>query len=162
MGLERIEEYEDKSQTLGYSPGVEKDPEKTYTVGEETKPEEPTSGSIHCRAIPTDASLREQSLYVIEKSFWIITQGYQQLYSRFYDAPEEDTFFQRNSIATMDCETELQQHEKEEPITFRGIFNPPYKRKILFSKRIKIKTADLPRWKPKITIDRRSLEINND
>lgn len=38
-----------------------------------------------------------------------------------------------------------------EPSVWRGVFSPNYHRKVIFSKKIKIKMADLPRWKPYIS-----------
>jgi len=45
---------------------------------------------------------------------------------------------------------------------WRGIFSPSYPRKVLFSQQVEIRTANLPRWKPYITIDRRTLERAED
>ena len=45
-----------------------------------------------------------------------------------------------------------------EPHVWRGTFGPAYDRKVLFSQEVVVKTADLPRWQPLVTIDRRTLE----
>ena len=50
----------------------------------------------------------------------------------------------------------------DEPRDYRGVFPVTHKPKILFSKEIEIKTAELPRWKPRITIDRRMLEDEDE
>jgi len=34
----------------------------------------------------------------------------------------------------------------------KGIFIAPCKKKILFTKKIRVKTSELPRWKPKIIL----------
>lgn len=39
---------------------------------------------------------------------------------------------------------------------WRGVFSPPYHCEVLFSKTVELRTADLPKWKPHITIDRRT------
>ena len=49
-------------------------------------------------------------------------------------------------------------HKEPEPMRERGVFCLKYHRKVLFTKLVTLKTADLPRWKPKIVIDRRTLE----
>lgn len=46
----------------------------------------------------------------------------------------------------------------ESEIKIRGIFDPKFKRKILFSKTLEFKTAKLPRWKPKTIIGGRTVE----
>ena len=45
---------------------------------------------------------------------------------------------------------------------WRGVFSPLYHPKVLFSQQIEVRTADLPRWKPRITIDRRTLMRGDD
>jgi hypothetical protein len=51
-----------------------------------------------------------------------------------------------------------QEYPEPEPTTWRGVFAPTHSREVLFSQQVEIRTADLPRWKPHITIDRRMLE----
>jgi len=48
-------------------------------------------------------------------------------------------------------------HPEPEPQAWRGVFAPAYKWKTLFSQQVKIRTTKLPRLKPYITIDRRTL-----
>jgi hypothetical protein len=43
-------------------------------------------------------------------------------------------------------------------ILWPDVFSPRYQRKILFTKPIEIRTADLPRWKPKNIIGMRTFE----
>lgn len=45
-----------------------------------------------------------------------------------------------------------------DPRVWRGVFVVDAPRKVLFTKRVHVKIADLPRWKPHIVIDRRTLE----
>lgn len=52
-------------------------------------------------------------------------------------------------------------HEADSSV-WRGIFSPTYPRKELFSQHLEIQTANLPRWKPYITTDRRTLERAED
>jgi len=56
----------------------------------------------------------------------------------------------------------LLRHPEPEPEIWRGIFTPTYKWKALFSQQVEIRTAELPRLKPHITIDRRTLEGEDD
>jgi predicted helicase len=44
-----------------------------------------------------------------------------------------------------------------EPRVWRGIFSPTHQKKVLFSQKVKVRTDKLPRMKPHITIDRRTL-----
>jgi hypothetical protein len=65
---------------------------------------------------------------------------------------------QDESIATTSTSPKLLPNEDTDRRVWRGVFSPRYHRKILFSQPVTFKTADLPRWKPKVVIDRRTLE----
>ena len=52
--------------------------------------------------------------------------------------------------------TSLWQRPESDTKIWRGIFSPPHRREVLFSKTVELRTADLPKWKPHITIDRRT------
>lgn len=56
------------------------------------------------------------------------------------------------------------QKEQPEPdaTVWRGVFAPSYHRKVLFSAPIELQTAKLPRWKPRVIVDRRTLERAED
>jgi hypothetical protein len=54
------------------------------------------------------------------------------------------------------------QRPEPEPQVWRGVFAPAYKWKVLFSQQVTIQTAQLPHLKPYITIDRRTLEGEDD
>jgi len=56
----------------------------------------------------------------------------------------------------------LWQHPEPDSSVWRGVFSPLYHPKVLFSEQIEVRTADLPRWKPRITIDRRTLMRGDD
>lgn len=49
-----------------------------------------------------------------------------------------------------------------DPSVWRGVFVVNVPRKVLFTKRLRFKTADLPRWEPHIVIDRRTIERNDE
>src|SRR5712691_3532575 len=56
----------------------------------------------------------------------------------------------------------LWQHPEPDSSVWRGVFSPLYHPKVLFSEQIEVRTADLPRWKPRITIDGRTLMRGDD
>jgi hypothetical protein len=49
-----------------------------------------------------------------------------------------------------------------ESAVWRGVFTPPHHRKVLFAQEIDIETSKLPRLKPRITLDRRTLSRDKD
>lgn len=44
----------------------------------------------------------------------------------------------------------------------RGVLIVPHPRKPIFSQTLEIRTVSLPQWRPRVTIDRRSLERADD
>ena len=50
----------------------------------------------------------------------------------------------------------------DEPRPWRGIFTVQYRRQELFSQSIKLQTATLPRWTPRVVIDRRTIERGDE
>ena len=46
--------------------------------------------------------------------------------------------------------------------SLRGIVVVPVKRKVLFSDRVELRISELPRWKPEIILDDRTLERLED
>jgi hypothetical protein len=58
---------------------------------------------------------------------------------------------------------QAQQRQLEpDPQVWRGVFSPLYKWRTLFSHRVKIKTAELPRLKPVVIIDCRMFKEEDD
>jgi hypothetical protein len=51
---------------------------------------------------------------------------------------------------------------EEESAVWRGVFSPAYRWELLFSQRIEIQTAQLPRLKPRVTLDDRMLSREED
>jgi hypothetical protein len=49
-------------------------------------------------------------------------------------------------------------YDQSLPTDLRGVFRTNYPRKILFSKTVTFKTAELPRWKPKNIIGLRTFD----
>jgi len=58
--------------------------------------------------------------------------------------------------------SDLWQHPEPDSSVWRGVFSPLYHPKVLFSEQLEVRTADLPRWKPRIIIDRRTLTRGDD
>jgi hypothetical protein len=54
--------------------------------------------------------------------------------------------------------SKLWRYSQSRPADGRGVFPTNYPRKILFSKTVTSKTAELPRWKPKKIIGLRTFE----
>jgi hypothetical protein len=73
---------------------------------------------------------------------------------------EQDFAFPEETIASMSLWPEVL-HYSEPDKFWRGVFSPHYRRKILFLQEVEFKTADLPKWHPKVFIDRRTLEREN-
>jgi len=74
------------------------------------------------------------------------------------EATEEQLGHPEDVVTSMTLWPPLWQHAEPERRVWRGVFCPPYRREVLFSQQVEIRTAELPRWKPHITIDSRRLE----
>ncbi len=49
-------------------------------------------------------------------------------------------------------------YDQPEATNARGVFPTNYHRKVLFTKKVTLKTSELPRWKPKNIIGLRTFE----
>jgi hypothetical protein len=78
----------------------------------------------------------------------------------FYTTRQEKT----ENTAEITTRIFWQSREQLEPDSTvgRGTFTLPYHRKVLFSESVEIQTFKLPRWKPRVTIDRRVRERAED
>lgn len=92
---------------------------------------------------------------------WAFTQHGATSYLFFLEAAEDQLGFHEDTVVSTAPWPVLWQHSEPEPSMWRGIFSPTYNRKILFSQKVEFQTSELPRWKPHITIDRRTLEIED-
>ncbi len=73
--------------------------------------------------------------------------------------PEEYLLSANVAVATASLVwTDLFEESEPRPDVWRGIFSPIYDQKVLFSQELIVRTVDLPRWQPHVTIDRRTLE----
>ncbi len=61
-------------------------------------------------------------------------------------------------VADVSSSSTYLQEAEPSPNVWRGVFSPQPHRKVLFSKKIDVRLSDLPRWKPYINIDSRTLE----
>jgi hypothetical protein len=52
--------------------------------------------------------------------------------------------------------------EAEQPPPIRGLFAPTYRRATIFAEEVTVRTAEIPRWRPKINLDPRSLRRDDD
>lgn len=69
----------------------------------------------------------------------------------------------RETMVSVRCRQPSQlRHSEPEPQAWRGVFAPAYKWKTLFSQQVEIRTTELPRLKPHIIIDRRTLEEDDE
>jgi hypothetical protein len=89
----------------------------------------------------------------------VYAAGWQPL---VYGVREEDLGSPDDVVGSIHPWPRLWQQEDAEPANWRGAFYPSYHRKVLFSKTMKLETASLPRWKPNISIEIRSLELADD
>jgi hypothetical protein len=77
-------------------------------------------------------------------------------------APEEQLGLPGDTGASTTLGSEPWQRPEPDAKVWRGVFSPPYRRETLFSQRVECRTADLPKWKPHISIDRRTLARAED
>ena len=75
-----------------------------------------------------------------------------------YQVIEDDLGFPGEAVGSVSPRPLLWRHGEPEPADSRGVFPTNYRRKVLFTKKVKLKTSDLPRWKPKAIIGLRTFE----
>ena len=77
-----------------------------------------------------------------------------------YESLEEYLGLSGEAVGSSSPWPELCLSESEEETAFErhGVFQPKYRRTVLFSKTISCKTSELPRWKPKNIIGMRTFE----
>ncbi|MGC9528319.1 MAG: hypothetical protein ACP5D7_22520 [Limnospira sp.] len=117
-----------------------------------------------CIASETSADLTidESKKLAIAKSYWRIHQPIAIRSSSktfIYQSkiqPLEDTGTTISSTEYFDPDVD------DEPEDYRGILAVKHQRKLIFSEEIEIQVKNLPRRKPRITIDRRMVEIEDD
>ena len=75
-----------------------------------------------------------------------------------YHVLEDDLGFPGESVGSVSPWPLLWRHDEPEPADSRGVFPTNYRRKVLFTKKVTLRTSDLPRWKPKAIIGLRTFE----
>ena len=75
-----------------------------------------------------------------------------------YQVIEDDLGLPGEAVGSVSPCFLLWRHDGSEPADSRGVFPTNYRRKVLFTKKVKLKTSDLPRWKPKAIIGLRTFE----
>ncbi|KPJ58594.1 MAG: hypothetical protein AMJ42_02990 [Deltaproteobacteria bacterium DG_8] len=128
--------------------------------------EESEVKELSCNTIVLTESPEDLSFARIKKIYWptesgSISEG-QIVYACVYGSPEEYLGFPDDTIASTSLCPKLQIDTEPTPMIWRGVYSPPYKRQVLFSQEVTIRTADLPRWKPKVIIDRRTLDRSDE
>jgi len=125
--------------------------------------EESKTRELCCRTVVLTDSPKDLSFSQTMKYFWSnygSVSGIQSTYACIYETPE--VYIGLPTIASMALCQELQLYSEPDKAVWRGLFCPTYERKILFSQEIKLRTADLPRWKPKVIIDRRTFDRSDE
>jgi hypothetical protein len=79
-----------------------------------------------------------------------------------YVAHEEYLGWPSEAVASTSLRPDPWEPTEPEPERLRGVFSHTPHRKVLFSETLKFKTADLPRWKPKVIIGLRTFEEEDD
>lgn len=121
---------------------------------------------LSCNTIILTELPEDLSFARFRKYYWPIESGSisegQIAYTCVYGSPEEYLGFPDDTIASTSLWPKLQIDTEPAPMVWRGVYSPPYKRQVLFSQEVIIRTASLPRWKPKVIIDRRTLDRSDE
>jgi hypothetical protein len=80
----------------------------------------------------------------------------------YYMGAHEEELANTPELKTRLSPPELWQHPEPDPRVWRGVFSPSYHPTVLFSQELTVRTADLPRRKPRVVIDRRTFARDED
>ena len=75
-----------------------------------------------------------------------------------YHVIEDDLGFPGEAVGSVSPWPLLWRYGEPEPADSRGVFPTNYRRKVLFTKKVTLRTSELPRWKPKAIIGLRMFE----
>jgi hypothetical protein len=81
-------------------------------------------------------------------------KGRTRRFSHLYDLPGDLGITMTGFQEWID----LNQTKEPNAEIWRGTLSPVYERRVIFSQKLSIKTASLPRWKPQIIVDRHTVE----
>jgi len=73
-------------------------------------------------------------------------------------ALEDDLGFPVETIGSVSPWPLFWRYDQPEPPDARGVFPTNYRRKVLFTKKVRLRISELPRWKPKTIIGLREFE----
>jgi len=102
-----------------------------------------------------------------EKYYWPISGGKQpsagapQEVLRF-EAEPEYLGMPGDAILTTQDSLDITPDPEPDPSTWRGVFSLPVKHQVLFTQEVEIRISTLPEWKPHITIDTRTFELEDE
>jgi hypothetical protein len=78
-----------------------------------------------------------------------------------YQVSEDDLGLPGEAVGSVSPCFLFWRHDEPEPADSRGVFPTNYRRKVLFTKKVSLRTSDLPRRKPKAIIGLRTFEEEN-
>lgn len=78
-----------------------------------------------------------------------------------YEGLEDYSESQSEAVATMHTLPNIWSHTEHEEFSCRGVYTPKFKRNVIFTKTLKLKTSELPRWKPTAIIGKRNFEVED-
>ncbi len=77
-----------------------------------------------------------------------------------YEGLEDYSGSQGEAVATMNL-SDIWDHTEHETSSYRGVYAPTYSRNVIFTKTLRLKTLELPRWKPTAIIGKRNFEVED-
>lgn len=102
----------------------------------------------------------------IKKVFWRPKRIFDFVHSAekniiYLEGSEDYLGFTGEAVATMNLWPDIWGRIEDHVTVRRGVYAPKYKRKVIFSKSIRLKTSDLPRWKPTAIIGKQNYEVDD-
>lgn len=90
--------------------------------------------------------------------------GFPSFYDSIYTFVLSEGYpeFNKQSVSDTATLSELVESPEYVSLDLKGVFSPQYGRKVLYSQLLEVKTAELPHFKPYISIDRRTLSREED
>jgi len=134
-------------------------------IAEETQLQKRQSADVAVFVAHASVSDKINMTYLSEdkKYFWrpAISPGLVYASGRqpyIYEVLEEYLGFPGEAVGSVSPWPVLWRYGHPEPTDARGIFPTNYRRKVLFTKEVTLRTSELPRWKPKTIIGLQTFE----
>jgi hypothetical protein len=114
-------------------------------------------------ASPEDISTKERNT-IWGKYYWPVLRAHWPSLSRWknyilsFEVSGEQLGYPEHVVTRASRWPDLWHQDEVDPTVWRGVFPLTHKKKVLFTKQIKLRSTEIPRWKPTITLDRRRLE----